>query len=125
MPITPVLFYPDLEPVLPFYLDVLGFTSNWITKSDGDGKPTYADLDFEGSTLMLDTLGDPEVATPLGAGVVLYIEMQGDIDATFERFKRVGVEVVEPPSEQYWGGRAFTINDPSGYALSFYQRKQV
>jgi PhnB protein len=124
MPITPVLFYPNLEPVLPFYLDVLGFTPNWITTDEAGGKPTYADLDFEGSTLMLDTLGDPEVTTPLGAGVVLYVELAGDIDATFERLKRTGVEIVEPLCEQYWGGRVFTINDPAGYALSFYQRKQ-
>lgn len=125
MAITPILFYPEVEPVLKFYVDELGFETNWVTRDETSGKPVYADLHFEGHTLMLDQLADPQVDTPLGAGVMLYIEMSGDIDATYARFKEAGVEIVEPLSEQYWNGRAFTINDPAGYALSFGQRNQV
>ena len=37
-----------------------------------------------------------------------------DVDAAYERAKRMGAAIQEPPEDKPWGGRAFVLNDPDG-----------
>jgi len=37
-----------------------------------------------------------------------------DLDATFEKVRGSGAEVVQEPAEQFWGTRDFAVRDPSG-----------
>lgn len=37
-----------------------------------------------------------------------------DLDATFERVRSSGAEIVQEPTEQPWGTRDFAVRDPSG-----------
>jgi len=37
-----------------------------------------------------------------------------DLDATFQRLRAAGAEIVEEPTEQPWGTRDFAVRDPSG-----------
>lgn len=37
-----------------------------------------------------------------------------DLDATFERVRSAGAEIVQEPADQPWGTRDFAVRDPSG-----------
>jgi catechol 2,3-dioxygenase-like lactoylglutathione lyase family enzyme len=37
-----------------------------------------------------------------------------DIDAAFERVRVSGAEIVQEPTDQFWGVRDFAVRDPSG-----------
>jgi uncharacterized glyoxalase superfamily protein PhnB len=37
-----------------------------------------------------------------------------DLDATFERVEASGAEVLEEPTDQFWGVRDCAVRDPSG-----------
>ena len=37
-----------------------------------------------------------------------------DLDGTFERVRASGAEIVQEPTEQFWGTRDFAVRDPSG-----------
>jgi len=37
-----------------------------------------------------------------------------DLDATFEKIRASGAEIVQEPTEQFWGTRDFAVRDPSG-----------
>jgi uncharacterized glyoxalase superfamily protein PhnB len=37
-----------------------------------------------------------------------------DVDATFEKVRASGAEIVQEPTEQPWGTRDFAVRDPSG-----------
>lgn len=37
-----------------------------------------------------------------------------DLDATFEKLRSSGAEIVQEPTEQPWGTRDFAVRDPSG-----------
>ena len=37
-----------------------------------------------------------------------------DLDATFEQVREAGAEIVQEPTEQFWGTRDFAVRDPSG-----------
>ena len=38
----------------------------------------------------------------------------GDLDATFEKVRASGAEIVQEPTSQPWGTRDFAVRDPSG-----------
>lgn len=40
-----------------------------------------------------------------------------DLDASFEKLKAAGAEIVQEPTEQPWGIRDFAVRDPSGNML--------
>lgn len=42
-----------------------------------------------------------------------------DVDAEFERLKKLGVEIVEPPKERPWGAKNMTFHDPAGNSITF------
>ena len=37
-----------------------------------------------------------------------------DLDGTFEKVRVTGAEIVQEPTEQFWGTRDFAVRDPSG-----------
>ena len=37
-----------------------------------------------------------------------------DLDGTFEKVRDSGAEIVQEPTEQFWGTRDFAVRDPSG-----------
>jgi uncharacterized glyoxalase superfamily protein PhnB len=37
-----------------------------------------------------------------------------DVDATFEKVRDAGAEIVQEPTDQFWGTRDFALRDPSG-----------
>ena len=37
-----------------------------------------------------------------------------DLDAPFEKVRAAGAEIVQEPTEQFWGTRDFAVRDPSG-----------
>jgi catechol 2,3-dioxygenase-like lactoylglutathione lyase family enzyme len=37
-----------------------------------------------------------------------------DVDGTFEKVRASGAEIVQEPTDQFWGTRDFAVRDPSG-----------
>ncbi|HZK74469.1 MAG TPA: VOC family protein, partial [Clostridia bacterium] len=37
-----------------------------------------------------------------------------DLGAAFERVRASGAEIVQEPTDQFWGTRDFAVRDPSG-----------
>ena len=46
-----------------------------------------------------------------------------DCDATFERIRALGAEVIQEPIDQHYGVRDCAFRDPSGNMLRFSQKK--
>lgn len=114
----------DIDRSLKFY-KALGFKVTSSTKRDG--KVAYADLALDGAELGLGSIpssDDPAfqswVATPLGAGVVVYITLDGGLDKLFAKAKKAGAVVEYEPQDRSYG-RVAGINDPDGYVLAFHQ----
>lgn len=53
-----------------------------------------------------------------GVGLSLYIETTDDIDQVAARAKAAGVTLKSDPSDSEWGGRAFQVTEPSGFAIT-------
>jgi catechol 2,3-dioxygenase-like lactoylglutathione lyase family enzyme len=110
---------PDLA--LAFYHDVLGLelrsdvargNFRWITvgAASQPGIGIVLTNFVNGSPADGDT-----VAALLAKGALYGVHFAtGDLDATFEKVRASGAEIVQEPTEQPWGTRDCAVRDPSG-----------
>ena len=117
------MFIPvhDPDAALGFYRDALGLevrndvavdAGRWITLGapgqDVDivlSQPHAGRSQTEGDALLtLVTQGSLQAA----------IFRAADLDATFERVRASGAEVLQEPASQPWGARDCAVRDPSG-----------
>jgi catechol 2,3-dioxygenase-like lactoylglutathione lyase family enzyme len=113
---------PDLA--LSFYRDTLGLEVRndvardrfrWITVGAGSqpGVAIVLTNYLNGSPADRDAL-----AALLAKGALNGVHFHtDDLDASFERVRTAGAEVVQEPTDQPWGTRDFAVRDPSGNLL--------
>ena len=122
--ITPVLFVKEIEPVLPFWVDALGFAKTIEVPHDGV-KLGFVALQKDGTEVMYQTygsLGDdmPQIAEAAKRGpTFLYIEVDNfdTILAALKKFK-----ISQPERTAFYGMREIGFQDPAGHYLTFAQR---
>ncbi|MGH2761195.1 MAG: VOC family protein [Thermoleophilaceae bacterium] len=114
----------DPDAALTFYRDELGLEVRndvaredfrWITVA-GASQP---DVGIVLTNYLNGSPADGDAVAALVAkgalnGVHFHTD---DLDATFEKLRASGAEIVQEPTEQPWGTRDFAVRDPSGNLL--------
>jgi catechol 2,3-dioxygenase-like lactoylglutathione lyase family enzyme len=107
---------PDLA--LAFYRDALGLELRDDVAGEGFRWITVGASSQPGVAIVLTNYlcgsradGDALVAKGALNGVHF---STGDLDATFEKVRASGAEIVQEPIEQPWGTRDCAVRDPSG-----------
>ena len=106
----PIISTPDLERSLGFYRDLLGGTVTYEFAAP-DGTPGYVGMDIGVSHLGIGY--DPGLVDVPGRRMSLWVYVD-DCDATVERLRDAGVDVVAEPADQPWGERIARVRDPDG-----------
>lgn len=123
-PILPSIRVKDVRNAVEFYTRTLGFELQRSQEiSDNNSlKLGNAQVMIEGdgafysegyNALIRERLGRPSANA-------FYIESD-DLDALYERLRAAGVTVVDPLAARDWGQSEFTIEDPEGNWLTFWQ----
>ena len=110
---------PDLA--LVFYHDVLGLelrsdvaneTFRWITV----GSASRPDISIVLTNYVCGSPADGDaVAALLAKGALNGVHFRtDDLDATFEKVRASGADIVQEPTDQPWGARDCAVRDPSG-----------
>ena len=118
----------DPDEALGFYRDALGLelrndvkteAGRWVTLSS----PTQPQIEI--------ILTDPGAGRPADADAILALVTKGslhgvlfrtdDLDATFEKVRASGAEVLQEPADQFWGVRDCAFRDPSGNMIRISQ----
>ena len=124
----------DHDKALGFYRDVLGFEvrndvgfegMRWVTV----GSPSQPDVEIVLEPPLADPNASPTdretmaelLAKGLLRGVIFRTD---DCDATFERIREAGGEVLQEPIDQPYGVRDCAFRDPSGNMLRFNQPRK-
>jgi catechol 2,3-dioxygenase-like lactoylglutathione lyase family enzyme len=111
----------DPELALAFYRDVLGLEVRndvanegfrWITV----GAPSEPNIAIVLTNYVNGGPGDSDaLAALLAKGALNGVHFHSDdVDATFEKVRDAGAEIVQEPTDQFWGTRDFALRDPSG-----------
>ena len=121
--ITPVLLVKEIEPVIPFWVDRLGFTKT-IEVPDGN-KLGFIAFQKGTAEVMYQTYASVEKDAPKEVSATarkgpsyLYMEVD-DIDAVVAATK--GVKIVMPMRTAFYGMKEFSVQDPGGHFVTFAQ----
>ncbi len=121
--ITPVLLVKEIEPILPFWIDRLGFTKT-IEVPDGN-KLGFVTFQKGATEVMYQTYASVEKDAPPSMSVearkgptYLYMEVD-NLDAVLAAMK--DVKIVMPLRTAFYGMREFGVQDPGGHFITFAQ----
>jgi predicted enzyme related to lactoylglutathione lyase len=92
----------DIKNATSFYCDVLGLKikNEWSN---------YVIFDLAGTATLAIMLGGKKARKEGAPNIYLAVE---NVDEEYEKLKTKGVNFVEPPKKQYWGGYATLFADP-------------
>ncbi|AKG44949.1 VOC family protein [Streptomyces sp. JH002] len=121
----------DHDKALTFYRDVLGLEVRNDVGFEGMRWVTVGSPDQPGVDIVLEPpLADPN-ASPADKDAMAQLLAKGqlrgvifdtdDCDATFERIRAAGAEVLQEPVDQPYGVRDCAFRDPAGNMLRFSQ----
>jgi catechol 2,3-dioxygenase-like lactoylglutathione lyase family enzyme len=102
----------SLEESVAFYQGVLGFK---LEAHNPDAEPPMATL--RAGDLKITLAQNLETMLRRGRGVHLFIGID-DVDMLYENL-REQVPGLQPPTDEGWGGRFITLQDPDKYRFFF------
>ncbi len=121
----------DHEKALAFYRDALGLEVRNDVAYEGMRWVTVASPSQPGVEIVLEppvadpnaSVDDKEAAAKLPAKGLLraVIFRTDDVDATFERVRAAGGEVLQEPMDQFYGVRDCAFRDPAGNMIRIAQ----
>jgi uncharacterized glyoxalase superfamily protein PhnB len=120
--ITPVLFVKEIEPILPFWVDHLGFTK--AIEVPHGGKLGFVSLQKGATEVMYQSYASvgedmPVVSEAMKKGpTFLYIEVD-NLDAVLAALKNS--KIVQPERTAFYGMREVGYQDPAGHFITFAQ----
>jgi catechol 2,3-dioxygenase-like lactoylglutathione lyase family enzyme len=111
----------DPDRALAFYRDALGLELRndvaredfrWITV----GAPTQPGVGIVLTNYLNGSPADGDaIAALVAKGALNGVHFQSDdLDASFEKVRAAGAEIVQEPTDQPWGTRDFAVRDPAG-----------
>jgi len=111
----------DPDDALSFYRDTLGLELRNDVAKDDFRWITVGSAEQPGVNIVITNYlnGSPAdnetLAALLAKGALNGVHFRSDdLDATFEKVRDSGAEIVQEPTEQFWGTRDFAVRDPSG-----------
>jgi uncharacterized glyoxalase superfamily protein PhnB len=121
--ITPVLLVNAIEPLLPFWIDRLGFTKT--IEIPGENQLAFVAFQKGSAEVMYQTYASVEKDAPPSMAAAarkgptyLYVEVD-DLAAVLVATS--DVEKVMPERTAFYGMREFAVQDPAGHFITFAQ----
>jgi uncharacterized glyoxalase superfamily protein PhnB len=116
--IVPNLLVESVETLRGFYIDQLGFQHR-MGLVGKDGKLDFCIVARDGAMVMINRPRERPPGVPVRPPLELYIEARG-VDAYHEQV-RGRTAITDPLVTQWWGDRNFSVTDPYGYKIWFYE----
>jgi catechol 2,3-dioxygenase-like lactoylglutathione lyase family enzyme len=111
----------DPEQAVAFYRDTLGLEVRNDVANEGFRWITVGAAAQPGVNIVLTNYlnGSPAdvdaVSALVAKGALNGVNFHtDDLDAAFEHVRAAGAEIVQEPTEQFWGTRDFAVRDPAG-----------
>lgn len=122
--VIPSLRFKDLPAAITFYTRTLGFTLDRGDPSEPNVAITRGDarLMLESAAAFYSSGYNAAIEQRLGSNAPnsLYIEAE-DLDELHAMATNANVPILDPLADRPWGQREFTVADPEGNWLTFWQ----
>jgi len=121
-PVVPGLSYEDVPKAIEWLCAAFGFTERLRTPPEPDGSIHHTQLAIGEGSMILTGVPAAERrrdgSKAPAHGPMVYVQ---DVDAHFERAKKFGAKIVDPPTTCPFGERQYSAEDPAGYRWTFSQ----
>ncbi len=120
--LMPMISIDSVDQARSFYVDKLGF-SHMMGMLGKDGQLDFCTVTLGGAKIMLMRAQASEAGThgtQSKRPVEIYLEV-ADVDTYHDELAAKGIKVTTPLTDQWWGDRTFTVLDPFGYQIWFFQ----
>ena len=111
------LFVADVQKMVQFYRDILGFETDWDSGPYAEFKVNDGGLFMFDRKQFAESMHQPYVP-PQGYNLTMEVGIgvptKTDVDQEFARLQALGVNVVQEPQTYPWDQRTFWIADPEG-----------
>jgi catechol 2,3-dioxygenase-like lactoylglutathione lyase family enzyme len=128
---TTFILVQDPDAALGFYRDALGLEVRMDVSSEGFRWVTVGAPGQDDVSIVLSqphggrsqTEGDELLSLVTRGTFQAAIFKTDDLEATFEKVKASGADILEEPTDQPWGVRDCAVRDPSGNLVRIQARK--
>jgi PhnB protein len=124
---TPYLCCKDAARAIDFYTRAFGATETMRLAEPGTGKIGHAEIKIGEALIMLaDEYPDHGVLSPAtigGSPVSIHLYVR-DVDATVRQAADAGATVQRPPTDQFYGDRSASLQDPFGHRWQLSTHKE-
>jgi PhnB protein len=114
---TPYLIVKGAADAIEFYQRAFGATE-MLRMADPQGRVGHAELRIGDSVIMLadehPAMGYRSPRSLGGSSVSILLYLEG-VDAVFERAVKAGAKALRPVTNQFYGDRSGTLEDPFGH----------
>lgn len=122
--VMPVLAVEDIDSLLEYYRDTLGFDVGFTMKVPPDNQIHTMSIQLGEDASLMFVAAAPGSPAPVALdpeGLSIFITVD-DVDAYHDSIaSKADVDVVDGLTNQFWGDRTFVIRDPWGLHLWFAQ----
>lgn len=119
--VMPIITVDSVDEVHRFYTEKLGF-QHVMGVVGKDGGLDFVTVVRSGVRIMFNRPQERVEGTAPSERkpVEIYVQVE-DVEEYHDQLRRAGIAITTPLTTQWWGDRTFTIRDPFGYTLWFYQ----
>lgn len=120
--LMPMISVDSVDRARAFYVEQLGF-GHVMGMLGKDGQLDFCTVTLDGAKVMLmrpQQRTDGTSPTSSKRPVEIYLEVS-DVNAYHDQLAAKGIKATSPLTDQWWGDRTFTVMDPFGYQIWFYQ----
>lgn len=118
------LFYRDPWAALDWLEKAFGFERSMVI-SDADGGLAHSQMTFGNGYIMVGREWADYTVSPANLGgkntQFLHVRLDEDVDAHCARARAAGAEILQEPTEQFYGDRTYRARDPEGHVWTFAQ----
>jgi PhnB protein len=114
-PLTPILVLRNIEEALDFYQKAFGFKLRNVMRGP-ENVILHAEMSQVDSQIMMGPESPERGAfAPSGPSPVTLYLLVADVDAIADQARLHGGNIVQPPTDMFWGDRTAVIIDPEGH----------
>ena len=118
------VFYQDPWAALDWLEAAFGFARSMVV-SDAERRLVHAEMWFGDSYVIVDSEWADYVASPASVSgkntQSVYVRLKDSIDAHCEQARAAGADIIQEPTDQFYGERQYRARDPEGHVWTFTQ----
>ncbi|BCG68871.1 glyoxalase [Mesorhizobium sp. 113-1-2] len=118
------VIYRDPRAALVWLEAAFSFERSMVV-SDAEGKLIHAEMRFGDSYIVVDSEWADYVASPASVSgkntQSVYVRLRDGLDAHCEQARAAGADIIQEPTDQFYGERQYRARDPEGHVWTFTQ----